>query len=162
MKICLFPFLVFALALTAESATMFKWVDKSGVTHYSDNPPAGQKTQELQVKPIPSNAIQKDSKPEAKSWQQQEREFQKRQNARRNAEAQEAARKKNESAEKQSNCKRAKNELARLMAIVPRIKLRGFVPLVEVEKDNALETMNNAERSIRIHMAEEEIKKWCD
>jgi len=158
-------FLFAALAVTAEGATMYKWVDERGITHYSDNAPASQqKAQELREKPTSSDVIIKGAQPERKSWQEQEKEFQQRQEERKNAEAQEAARKKNESTEKQSNCKRAKDELSRLVATTPRIKLRGFVPLVDPDPEtgNELETMNNAERSIRIKIAEEEIKRWCN
>ena len=150
------------LAMAAIGATLYKWIDEKGVTHYSETPPPGGKARELKVKPTPPDAGAEGSKPEAKSWQQQEKEFKQRQETREKAAAQEAERKKIESAGKQSNCKKAKDELAWLLTIEPRIKRRGFSPLTDPATGKEIETMNNAERITRIQLAEEEIKKWCN
>ena len=166
MKKNLLLFLVSVLAMATMGAVIYKWVDEKGVTHYSQTPPPNKKAQELQVRPAAPDAGMEGSNPKAKSWQQKEKEFRQHQEDRERALAQEEARKKAESTEKQSNCKKAKDELTRLVSIAPMIKGRaGIVLLTDPATGKKIKkevgTMDNAERSIRIQIAEEDIKKWC-
>lgn len=55
--------LLLILAVVTAGATIYKWVDEKGVTHYSQTPPAKQKAQEIQAPPLPSAATE-GSKPE--------------------------------------------------------------------------------------------------
>lgn len=162
MKKTLLLLVVAMLAMVTIGATIYKWVDEQGVTHYSETPPPSRKAKELPVQPAPPDAGMEGSKPEAKSWQQQEKEFKQRQEAREKTDTQEETRKDVESTERQSNCKKAKDELARLLATKPLVKKRDFVPLRVPETGKAVETMNNAERSAGIERAEEEMEKWCN
>ena len=164
MKRYISLFLVPILAMATIGAVIYKWVDEKGVTQYTQTPPPKKKAQEIQVRPATPDAGMEGSSPKAKSWQQDEIEFKQRREDRERAEAQEAARKKAESTEWQSNCKKSKDELARLLAIAPMIKGRHFVPSRDPAPGEKkwVGTMDNAERSIRIKTAEEDIKKWCN
>jgi len=71
-------------------ATIYKWVDEKGITHYSETRPPKQKAQEIQVQPTPPAGAES-GKPAAKSSQEQELEFRKR-----HAERQEAAKRQEE------------------------------------------------------------------
>ena len=78
------------LAVATLGATIYKWVDEKGVTHYSETQPPKQKVREIQVQPTPPAGAES-GKPAAKSWQEQELEFRKR-----HAERQEAAKRQEE------------------------------------------------------------------
>jgi hypothetical protein len=158
-KFLLMMFLM--LVSVAASAAIYKWVDEKGVTHYSETPPSKGKTQELELQPVPPSAGTQPAGPDAGNLRKREEEFQKRREIRRRAEAEEKARRVEEASERQSNCQRARDELARLMATKPRLMGRDLVPLVDPQTGKEVETMNNAERSLGIEKAEEEIKKWC-
>ena len=62
----------FAFA-AAMGGGIYKYVDEKGVTHYSDRPPGDRKPIEIETPPPATEPA-----PEAKSWQDQEREFQQR------------------------------------------------------------------------------------
>ncbi|MEN6585845.1 MAG: DUF4124 domain-containing protein [Sulfuricella sp.] len=71
-------FLLLVLAAATIGATIYKWVDEKGVTHYSETPSPKQKAQEIQVPPPPPSAGTPDGNPASKTWQEKEQEFQKR------------------------------------------------------------------------------------
>ncbi|MDD5330404.1 MAG: DUF4124 domain-containing protein [Sulfuricella sp.] len=88
------PLLVLSLlAVATMGATIYKWVDEKGVTHYSEAKPPKEKVQEIQVQPTPPAGTES-GKPAAKSWQEQELEFLKR-----HTERQEAAKRQEEKGE---------------------------------------------------------------
>lgn len=47
------PALAFACSLSAQAAQVYKWTDDKGVTHFSAQPPEGQKANEVDVKTAP-------------------------------------------------------------------------------------------------------------
>lgn len=50
---------LFLSVAVASFAAIYKWVDDEGVIHYSETPPSGEKTQEMEMEPGPSeNEIQ--------------------------------------------------------------------------------------------------------
>ena len=73
--------LLSCLMLWAASspAQMYKWVDERGVTHYSEKPPPGRKSQQIQPAPA-SPAAPATSQPgnPAQTWSDQERDFRRR------------------------------------------------------------------------------------
>ena len=76
-------FLVLAcgVAASAVNAAIYKWVDDKGVTHYSEQPPPGQKKPpQVPIRSQPAPAASEGSQGSAgrKTWQQQEAEFQQR------------------------------------------------------------------------------------
>jgi hypothetical protein len=69
----------------AISQTLYRWVDEKGTTHYSETPPAGRRSTPLTIPSTPDGSSSPPAKP-AKTTDQLEEEFQRRQKAR-NAEA---------------------------------------------------------------------------
>jgi hypothetical protein len=49
-RICLGTLLTLAIASLAQAATMYKWVDKDGHTHYSQQPPADSNYEKLNIR----------------------------------------------------------------------------------------------------------------
>lgn len=77
--------IVVFLALTAGTqATVYKWVDEKGVTHYTDKPPPSRPSKAIEPAPTPSVPSAPAS---GKSLEEQEREFQKRRTEREKAKA---------------------------------------------------------------------------
>ena len=71
------------IAAAAVGATMYKWVDEHGVTHYSDAPPAKQKPQRLEPQTTPASpATETTAPPSTKSWREKDEEFKQRHRAR--------------------------------------------------------------------------------
>lgn len=115
------------LTLPAAAQT-YKWTDKDGKIHYSDQPPPSAAKDESVIKraknaPPPPAATAgapaaekgKNAAPKAATPQEQEAEFRKRQVA--NAEKEAAEKKKaDDAAEKKTNCDAAKAQLANLQA----------------------------------------------
>lgn len=66
-------FRALALALVARADNLYKWVDKNGVTHYTDQPPPGRAWKEIRPPPAPPAPGAS-----AKSLEQLDREFQQR------------------------------------------------------------------------------------
>lgn len=100
-----------ALVLCAPSwGALYKWVDKNGVTHYEETPPAGIKARELEVQSSPPPGGDRNA-PAAKDWQEQEREFQKRRLDQKQAEDTRAKKEAAEKEAKRADCLRAQRNL---------------------------------------------------
>lgn len=85
-------FLILFLVLLTVGASVYKWVDEKGVTHYSGTPPPSeQKAKKIEVKPPSPVSGAEGGGGEVKSWQQKEQEFQKRQAEREEARKQQEA-----------------------------------------------------------------------
>lgn len=70
--------LAMAAFSSSSQAAVYKWVDERGVTHYSEKPPQGRKPAEIPIRAQPAPAGGEDSQRRAKTWQEQEAEFQQR------------------------------------------------------------------------------------
>jgi len=82
-------FLALLVVVLTLGATVYKWVDEKGVTHYSETPPASeQRAKKIEVQPSSPAAGAEAGR---KSWQEKEVEFQKRQAEREEARKQEQA-----------------------------------------------------------------------
>lgn len=57
MKQHLFIFLALSITVAIASPGIYKWVDKKGVTHYSETPPPHQKAKEVEVAPSPPKQV---------------------------------------------------------------------------------------------------------
>jgi len=75
-------FLAALITAAAVAATMYKWVDEKGVTHYSDAPPPNQKSQRLDTQAAPPPTSTEGATPPGESWQKKEEEFKQRHKAR--------------------------------------------------------------------------------
>ena len=82
-KILLFALSFFALV--AVGATLYKWQDDHGVTHYSETPPSDRKAKAISLQPAPPISSG-ENPPATKSWQEKDIEFRKRRAERQEAE----------------------------------------------------------------------------
>lgn len=108
----LWHLLALFLLFVAQSAGagVYKWVDEKGVTHYSEAPPPGRKSEAIQINPPPPGATQP-----GKSLREQEGEFLERQLRRqRQDEAEKRARE--DKAANEARCAAARERLERLQA----------------------------------------------
>ena len=99
---------VLAVVLSAPAAAqIYKWVDGSGVTHYSEKPPENGKSKEVQLREASPASAKPKVGPDT-TLQERERAFNQRQVAREQAEAKQAK----ESAVTEKWCKEARIALA--------------------------------------------------
>jgi 23S rRNA pseudoU1915 N3-methylase RlmH len=143
-----------ALALVAVGATIYKWVDEKGVTHYSETPPPGQKSQEIEVRPVP-RADAESASASRKSWQERDVEFQKRYAERLEAEKKETqvkeiTRRLDALAIRQ--CARAREDLE---------ILKNAARVYKHDEKGEGHYMDAAERAREIKAVEEEIRSVC-
>jgi hypothetical protein len=76
-------FLALLLGAAAFGATIYKWVDEHGVTHYSDQAPPEQDAQKIETPTTPAApATEGTQPPSSDSWREREEEFQQRHRAR--------------------------------------------------------------------------------
>ena len=106
---------VVACACFTAQAQVYKWIDASGVTHYSEKPPENTKSKEVQLRnsaPAPAPVLPKDQKDakdakdakddRALTLQERERAFRQRQIVREQAEAKQAR----DRTEREAECKK--------------------------------------------------------
>lgn len=70
-------FVLFCFSIAAVGATMYKWQDDNGITHYSEIPPADRKAKAISLQPAPP-INSGENPPATKSWQEKDIEFRKR------------------------------------------------------------------------------------
>lgn len=137
----------FTLALTglAEAAT-YKWVDKDGNVHYSQQPPAGTNYEKLKIKtPQPSTDSSAADKPAATSTPASGGT----ENKRTEAVIKEEVAKGKEIREK--NCEQAKKSLE-LYTVYRRVR----------DKDGTVVYLDDNERAKRIEESKNAVKEFCD
>jgi uncharacterized protein DUF4124 len=61
------------VGLPAHPGSIYKWVDKDGVTHYSGTPPASEQTERLKLAPAPSGAAMEEAQRRLKDLEEQTR-----------------------------------------------------------------------------------------
>jgi uncharacterized protein DUF4124 len=149
-------------ALPALGDTIYKWVDDRGVTHYSQTPPSGRQASEVPIhSPPPASGAPAD-KGVSDDWRQRDEELQKRWKEKRAAEAQVETQRQSERGQRPEKCRKAREELARLMATKPAIKGRPTISLLDPETGGEVELMNNAERTQKIEQTEQAVRSLCD
>lgn len=72
--------LTFTVITGFAHAAIYKWVDENGVTHYSEKPPSGKKTEQvpIQNKPAVPAAPVSQGASGLSTWQEKEADFQRR------------------------------------------------------------------------------------
>jgi len=150
------PIFFFAIALMAvgsglnqiaSGATIYKWVDEKGVTHYSESSPPQKKSQPIEIQTAPSTSGEKTGTAAGKTLQQQELEFQQRRMEREAAASKEQAERQAvrlAESEKKRKCAEAKARIALLQK-----QRRGPAP-TRNEKGE-LEWWNFEQRGIEIN-----------
>ena len=159
--------LLLPIAAGLLGATLYKWVDEKGVTHYSETPPATQKAQEIRIQPSPVPAAE-GGKPTqappspsaeggkaapAKTWEEKALEAQRRREAAEQQEEKERALAQEVAQERRKRCLAAQQRLQALQADSPayRIKQRGERVFVD-----------DAKLAAEIAKTNREIQSYCD
>jgi hypothetical protein len=106
--------IVLALAATAASAQVYKWVDEKGRTQYGERPPDNVKATPINVPPPPSG-----SEAPQPDWKQKDLDFQRRKIERDKNEAQDESAKKRQAASRESACSDAHRRLSTLQEQLP-------------------------------------------
>ncbi len=142
-----------ALAQSGGGATIYKWVDEKGVTHYSESPPGRGSPQQIEVPRSPAPTSAESATPE-KSREQQEAEFRKRQIERERAEKMEAGKGqavRTAEAMQARRCAEAKSRIALL-----QLQRRG--PAATVNEKGEIELWNYEQRGRELN----ELGKFVD
>jgi len=158
---------VLPIAVAALGATLYKWVDERGVTHYSETPPAKQKAQEIRVQPPPPSGAEEAKPaqappvPEAegrkaappKTWQEKALEAQKRREAIEKQEEEEQALAQEIAKERRERCLAAQQNLHTLLTDRPVYHINEYGERVFID---------DAKRAAQIARAKQEIHSYCD
>lgn len=137
----------FALLQAASGATIYKWVDEKGVTHYSESQPPQTKSKPIEVQTAPATSGGKVGATGGKTSREQELEFQKLQEEREATaikEERERQAAKSAEADKTRKCAEAKARLAYLQG-----QRRG--PAATRNEKGEIEWWNFERRGIEIN-----------
>ena len=141
----------FLLCAAPSSAQMYKWVDEKGVTHYSESPPPGRKSQEVQTAPSPSP---KPAEPSS-TWSDKERDFRRRSIEREQAE--EASKRKQAYEQQQAAMRKQRCASAQRALRV----LSEQVPVYRINEKGEREFIEDADRPRAIERAKQGIETYC-
>lgn len=139
------PLLLWLLASQAGAATMYKCVDAKGVTHYTEQPVAGCKGREVDIRPVPPPS---GKETRAGDMGQSETEFRRRQIERGQQEERQAA----EEKQRRQACSAARSKLSAMVS---------SRRLYETNAKGEREYLDDATASARISGQQAEVKKHC-
>jgi len=148
----LLALLLSIIASSALGATVYKWMDDEGGTHYGAAPPPDRKAQEIHPAPDPGAT---DAQHSPKSWQEQEREFRQRRVEQKEDQWQkeqaEAKMKQEERARKES-CIAARGNL--------QILKQGR-PVYQLDEKGERKYLSDEERKAQIERSQQDIDRYC-
>jgi len=130
-----------ALNTTSQAASIYKWVDAQGVTHFDAQPPAGQQTQQIDIK-TPTGASSSGSSSQVKGDVQSEQ---------RTIDADVKKKVAQDEARRSEDCKILRTNLAQLQNN----------PRVREQVEGGLKRLNEDERKARAAETETAIKENC-
>jgi len=155
------------IATAILGATLYKWVDERGVTHYSETPPAKQKAQEIRIQPPPASGAETVEPPQApaapgveggkaappKTWQEKAAEAQKRREGAEKKEEEERALAQEMAQERKKRCLAAQDNLH---------ALQTARPVYWINERGERVYFDDAKRAAEIARAKLEIRSYCD
>lgn len=156
-----------ASAAAVLGATLYKWVDERGVTHYSETPPVKQKAQEIRIQSPPPSKLEGDKSPRAppapgaevgktappKTWHEKALEAQKRREAAEKQEEEEQQLAREVALEKKRKCLAAQQNLHTLLTDRPVYWINEYGERVFID---------DTKRATEIARAKREIQSYCD
>ena len=160
--------LLLPIAAAGLGATLYKWVDESGVTHYSETPPAKQKAQEIRIEPPPPTApgaegakpaqappapAAEGAKAPPKTWQEKAAEAQKRREETEKKEEEERALAQEIAQERRRRCLAAQQNLHALLT---------DRPVYHINERGERVFIDDAKRAAEFARAKREIQSYCD
>lgn len=151
----LLALLLSVLASSAVGATVYKWVDERGGTHYGASPPPDRKAQEIHPTSSAPAPGATDPQHPPKSWQEQEREFRQRRVEQKEDQWQkeqaEAKAKQEERARKES-CIAARGNLQ---------ILKQRRPVYQVDEKGERKYLDDKERKAQIEQSQKDVERYC-
>ena len=130
-----------AFSATSQAASIYKWVDAQGVTHFDAQPPAGQETQQIDIKaPAAASSSATSSPPKNDA-----------QNEQRTIDAEVKKKIAQEEAQRSEDCKILRTNLAQLQNN----------PRVREQVEGGLKRLNDDERKARTTETEAAIRDSC-
>jgi hypothetical protein len=144
---------VFAALASAASAsawaTLYKWVDEKGVTHYTQEPPPDGKATKIEPR-VDAPA----SKPQApENWKEREIEFRRRRLEKERNEENAKAGAQNAEAQRHARCIEAREEL--------QILSPGH-PVYQVNEKGERVYLEDAQREAQTRRWQAQADKWCE
>jgi hypothetical protein len=148
MRHVVLPAILFALGAPPLAAQVYKWVDANGVTHYSSDAPASQKSRELRLRESTPRQGAEAASSYSSSLKDREIEFRKRQALREREETRLAE----EKAQRDHDCRSARIEMS---------DLRNTRRLYEVNEKGERVYMSDAQRDAEVARREAEYNRRC-
>lgn len=127
-------------------AEIYKWTDKNGGQHYSEQPPAGVKYEKVAPRYAAPPATPPAAQPQSEPQNAQQKAVQERQQ-------QEKQHKEEVAKVRQQNCENFKGLLSDLQSS-PRINIK--------HPDGTLQRLSEEELQVKIAETQELVKKYCD
>ena len=132
---------------------MYKWVDERGVTHYSEKPPPGRKSQQIQAaQPAPATPATSQPANPAQTWSDQERDFRRRQIEREQA------------AEKKQNEERYRSAMRRELCLDAQqtvAALNESRPVYWINQKGEREYLEDSARPAALQRAKQNVETYC-
>jgi hypothetical protein len=133
------------LFLSSAQAEVYKWTDKSGNVHYSDQPPTET------AKPVPGTRTSFDTLQAIKALNDKEQDYKNRQEDAAKAKAK-ADKEAEEARAKFESCNKARKQMG---------QLQGSKRLYTTTPDGSRQYMNDADRQQALNNAQQAINKYC-
>ena len=135
-------------AVPLHAATLYKWVDEKGVTHYTETPPEGRKATPVELKGVTS-----DAPPKEPDWKQREIDLRRQRIEKNQAEERDRARAERAAADRKNRCIRAQRAL---------LVLQQQRPTYTVDERGEKSYMDDAERRLEAERWARERDAHCD
>ena len=153
-------FTVLALISAPGFADVYKWVDANGKVQYSDSPPSNIETTKVKIEDPVAPGTNSLPPPSADYWQQRDKEFRERRDAKNKVLNEQTAKASGEQADKRKKtCEFLKKDLDQVQSTRQRIARR---PDGEIVTDPNSPAMSNTQRAVAIGQLNDAIAKNCN
>ena len=153
-------FTVLALISAPGFADVYKWVDANGKVQYSDSPPSNIETTKVKIEDPVAPGTNSLPPPSADYWQQKDKEFRERRDAKNKVLNEQTAKASGEQADKRKKtCEFLKKDLDQVQSTRQRVARR---PDGEIVTDPNSPAMSNTQRAVAIGHLNDAIAKNCN
>ena len=151
---------VLGLISTQVFADVYKWVDANGKVQYSDSPPSNIETTKVNIEDPVAPGTNSLPPPSADYWQQKDKEFRERRDAKNKVQNEQTAKASGEQADKRKKtCEFLKKDLDQVQSTRQRVARR---PDGEIVTDPNSPAMSNTQRAVAIGQLNDAIAKNCN
>ena len=151
---------VLGLISTQVFADVYKWVDANGKVQYSDSPPSNIETTKVKIEDLVAPGTNSLPPPSADYWQQKDKEFRERRDAKNKVQNEQTAKAFGEQADKRKKtCEFLKKDLDQVQSTRQRVARR---PDSEIVTDPNSPAMSNTQRAVAIGQLNDAIAKNCN